>query len=40
MTVIVAKDQWRARTTDVRLKGGETSDVSFALVPYPFCPKG
>ncbi|MGW4048171.1 kelch repeat-containing protein [Streptomyces sp. NPDC004721] len=40
LTVIVAKDQWRARTTDVRLKGGETSDVSFALEPYPFCPKG
>ncbi|MDR3081693.1 MAG: hypothetical protein LBV60_12335 [Streptomyces sp.] len=40
LTVIVAKDRWRARTTDVRLTAGETSDVSFALEPYPFCPKG
>ncbi|MEU6658508.1 kelch repeat-containing protein [Streptomyces sp. NPDC046821] len=40
LTVIIAKDDWRARTTEVTLTDGETRDVSFALTPYPFCPKG
>ncbi|MFD4260822.1 kelch repeat-containing protein [Streptomyces sp. NPDC058534] len=40
VTVIAGKDGWRADAAVVKIKKGENVTRSFALDPYPFCPRG